>query len=113
MQRRPSRDLAIECDDLSVARSGIRVAEGITFRLAAGAALAIMGPTGAGKSSLAALLAGADEPALALVGGTASVAGIPVRKTGRARRVRRYHTGYLAQDAGASLRARLKVGVVI
>lgn len=113
MQRRVPSDFAIECDDLSVARGGARVVEGITLRLAPGRALAVMGATGAGKSSLAALLAGADEPGLAVVGGSASVVGIPVRAGGRRRRMRSYLTGYLAQGAGTDLPARLTVGEVI
>ena len=72
MQRRASSEFAVQCDDLSVARGGTRVVEGVTLRLAAGRALAIMGPTGAGKSSLAALLAGADEGASWCGGGCCS-----------------------------------------
>lgn len=113
MQRRIRSELAVSCDDLSVARGGTRVAEGIGFDLAPGRALALMGPTGAGKSSLAALLAGADDSSLSLVGGSAYVAGLSVRKGGRALRVRRYLTGYLAQGAGSALPARLTVAEVI
>ena len=36
-----------------------------------------MGPTGSGKSSLAAVLAGADETGLAVVGGDGVVEGVP------------------------------------
>ena len=86
MQRRAPSEYAVQCDDLSLARGGVRVVEGITLRLSAGNALAVMGPTGAGKSTLAALLAGADEPGLSVVGGSASVEGIAVKARGRARR---------------------------
>lgn len=113
MQRRSASALAISCDDLSVGHGGARVAEGITFRLAPGRALALMGPTGGGKSTVAALLAGADDPTLALLGGAAQVAGVDVRKGGRARRVRSYFTGYLPQRAGTDLPARLTVGETI
>ena len=61
---------------------------------------------------LRALLAFALD-AIAIAGGDAQVAGIPVRKRGRAGRVRAYHTGYLAQGAGATLPARMTVGEVI
>ena len=87
MQRRSPNDLAVHCDDLSVARGGVRVVEGVTLRLEPARSLALMGPTGAGKSSLAAVLAGADDASLAVVGGAAHVAGISVRKGGRARRI--------------------------
>ena len=113
MQRRAPSEYAVQCDDLSLARGGVRVVEGITLRLSAGNALAVMGPTGAGKSTLAALLAGADEPGLSVVGGSASVEGIAVKARGRAQRVRSYLTGYLAQGAGTNLPARLTVGEVI
>ena len=113
MQRRPVNDLAVHCDDLSVARGGVRVVEGVTLRLEAARALALMGPTGAGKSSLAAILAGADNASLTVVGGAAHVAGISVRRGGRARRVRSYLTGYLEQGAGAQLAARMTVAELI
>lgn len=113
MLRRPPSDLAVRCDDLSVARGGVRVAEGVTLGLAPGAALAIMGPTGAGKSSLAAVLGSAGDPSLAIVGGSAFIEGVSVRKRGRAERVRSYITGYLAQRAGTDLPARLTVADVI
>ncbi len=113
MQRRRPSDLAVHCDDLSIARGGVRVAEGITLRLAPGGAVAIMGPTGAGKSSLAAVLAGVDEPSLSIVGGSAEIEGISARKRGRSLRVRTYFTGYLAQRAGTDLPARLTVAETI
>ena len=115
MPRRTDADVAIRCTDLSIARGGAarRVIDGMTFTLAPAATLAVMGPTGAGKSSLAAVLAGADEPGLAVVGGSAEVDGIPVRRPGRAHRLHTYVTGYLPQGAAARLPARLTVGEVI
>lgn len=113
MPRRVNSDLAVECDDLSIARGGVRVAEGITFRLAPGGAFAVMGPTGAGKSSLVGILAGTGDPSIAVDGGSAAVAGISLRARGRAQRVRAYATGYLAQGAGAGLPARLTIAEVI
>ena len=110
----PDDDVVVRCVDLSVARGprAPRVVDGVTFTLARGGALAVMGPTGAGKSSLLALLAGTADD-VHLVGGTASVAGIPIGKSGRAGRARRYVTGYLAQRAGADLPARMTVSEVI
>lgn len=107
-------DVVVRCSDLSVARGGRppRVVDGVTFTLSGGGALAVMGPTGSGKSSLLALLAGADDD-VRLVGGSAEVAGIPIGRRGRAGRVRRYLTGYLAQRAGADLPARMTVADVI
>ena len=113
MLRRIIDEYAVHCEDLSVARGGVRVAEGISMRLAPGRALALMGPTGAGKSSVAAVLAGEDDRSLRVVGGSAHVTGISVRKGGRPRRMRTYLTGYLPQNGGADLPARLTVAEVI
>ncbi|MFT3799153.1 ATP-binding cassette domain-containing protein [Microbacterium sp.] len=110
---RPASDLALECDDLSIARAGVRVIDGVSLRVKPGTSLAVMGATGSGKSTLAALLAGVNAPHLAIDGGEAAVTGIPIRKRGRAGRVRAYQTGYLAQGAGTDLPARLTVGEVV
>lgn len=119
MARRRDAEVAIACSDLSIARTSTRggeqarVVDGVDATLPHGGALAVLGPTGAGKSSLAAVLAGADEPGLAVVGGAAYVEGIPVRRPGRAHREHTYLTGYLAQTDGARLPPRLTVGDVI
>lgn len=118
MPHRPDADVAIRSADLSIARASrggtdARVVDGVSFVLPRAATLAVMGPTGAGRSSLLAVLAGADEPGLSVVGGNAHVEGIPVRRPGRAHRTLTYLTGYLSQSAGARLPARMTVGEVI
>jgi ABC-type glutathione transport system ATPase component len=115
VSRQEDADVAIRCTDISIGRSGStgRVVDGVSFELAHGASLALMGPTGAGKSSLAAVLAGTDEPGLAVVGGEGWVEGIRVRRPGRALRTLTYVTGYLPQSAGAHLPSRLTVADVI
>lgn len=118
MSSRKEADVAIRCRDLSIARNGRtgavqRVVDGVSFELPHGSALALMGPTGSGKSNLAAALTGAREEGLTVVGGDAIVEGISVRKPGRSRRVLTYVTGYLAQSAGAQLPARQTVSEVI
>lgn len=115
MSRRSATDAALAADDLSVARGGspTRIVEGVSFRVAPGATLAIMGPTGAGKSTLAQLLAGDDTAGVSVVGGSGSVAGIPLTRRGRGLRTRQFLTGHLAQDAGTTLPARSTVGEVI
>ncbi|HEX5858906.1 MAG TPA: ATP-binding cassette domain-containing protein [Microbacterium sp.] len=114
MPRRKDPDVAIRCSDISVAYAGgTRAVDGVSFTLQHAASLAIMGPTGAGKSSLAAVLAGSDDHGLGVVGGGADVLGIPVRRPGRAHRQLVYQVGYLAQGAGARLPARMTVGEVI
>ena len=117
MPRRRDADVAIRATDLSILRTSrggdVRVVDGASFVLPHAATLAVMGPTGSGKSSLAAVLAGVDEPSLAVVGGEAWVGGISVRRPGRARRELTYFTGYLPQRAGAALPARMTVSEVI
>ncbi|MDY0909670.1 ATP-binding cassette domain-containing protein [Microbacterium sp. CFBP9034] len=118
MPRRKDADVAIRSSDLSIARAGRggpsqRVVDGVSFTLPHGRILAVMGPTGSGKSSLAAVLAGSDETGLAIVGGDAVVEGIGVRHPGRSHRLLTYLTGYLPQSAGAALPARLTVSEVI
>lgn len=117
MSRRRDAEVAIRSDDLSIARTGRtgtqRVVDGVSFSLPHGGTLAVMGPTGSGKSSLAAILAGADDDGVAVVGGDAIVEGIPVRRPGRALRQLTYLTGYLPQSAGSNLPARLTVSEVI
>ena len=111
MPRRRDADVAIRSTDLSIARPSrggpdIRVIDGVSFVLEHAATLAVMGPTGSGKSSLLAVLAGSDEPGLGVVGGSAHVEGIGVRNPGRAHRTLTYLTGYMSQSAGARLPSR-------
>lgn len=114
MSRRRDDTVAIRCIDVSVAHTGgERAVDGVSFTLAHGGTFALMGPTGAGKSSLAAVLAGSSASGLAVVGGEAYVCGIPVRRPGRQQRVLTYTVGYLGQGAGARLPARMTVGDVI
>ncbi len=118
MPRRRDADVSIRSTDLSIARSSrgsgeVRVVDGVSFTLAHAATLALMGPTGSGKSSLAAVLAGSVEQGLSVVGGDAHVEGISVRHPGRAHRQLTYYTGYLSQTAAALLPARLTVADVI
>ncbi|SFS05360.1 ABC transporter [Microbacterium sp. cf046] len=118
MARRPEADVAIRSSDLSIARPtrgapDVRVVDGVSFVLAHAGALAVMGPTGSGKSSLLAVLAGADEPGLGVVGGSAHVEGIAVRRPGRAHRTLTYLTGYMSQSAAVRLPARMTVAEVI
>jgi ABC-type glutathione transport system ATPase component len=110
-------DVAIDSRDLSLAwnpRPGaLRVVEGVSFRLPRAGTLAVMGPTGAGKSSLLAMLAGQAPADLGVVGGDALVEGISVRRPGRKHRVLTYVAGFLPQSAGAKLPARLTVSETI
>ncbi len=50
-------------DNLAVARGGVRVLEGVSFRLAAGRALILRGPNGSGKTTLLRTVAGLQPAA--------------------------------------------------
>ncbi len=50
-------------DDLTCARGGLPVLEGVSFRVAAGSALILRGPNGSGKTTLLRTLAGLQPPA--------------------------------------------------
>ena len=108
-------EFSVRCDDLSIAHTGSmqRVVDGVTFTLPRGGTLALMGPTGSGKSSLAAVLAGQGGSGLSLAGGRAVVEGVRVGRRGRAHRLHTYLTGYLPQRAGADLPARSTVAEVV
>jgi len=113
VRRLTEADIAVRADDLSVARGGARVVEGVSITLPRRGVLAVMGPTGAGKSTLAAFLAGRTEDGLSAAGGSATVEGIDARHPGRARRQLTYVVGYMPQRAGADLPSRLTVSEVI
>ncbi|PVW06548.1 ABC transporter ATP-binding protein [Microbacterium sp. Gd 4-13] len=113
MSRAKTPDVSIRVDDLSLIRGDARVIDGLSFTLAHGETLTIMGPTGAGKSSLAAVLAGRAGGSISVAGGEAVVEGISVKRPGRALRTLTYVTGYLPQGGGSDLPARLTVSEVI
>jgi heme exporter protein A len=62
--------MLLDVSDLSLARGGVRILDGVTFRVAAGEALLLRGPNGIGKTTLLRTLAGL-QPA---VSGTISAA---------------------------------------
>jgi peptide/nickel transport system ATP-binding protein len=113
MRRLTEADTAVRADDLSVARGGVRIVEGVSITLPRRAVLAVMGPTGAGKSTLASFLAGRTDDGITAVGGSVAVEGIDARRPGRARRQLTYVVGYMPQRAGAELPSRLTVSEVI
>ncbi len=54
--------MGIRVSDLSVARGGIKVLEGVTFTLESGAALILRGPNGIGKTTVLRTIAGLQPP---------------------------------------------------
>lgn len=117
MSRRHDPHTAIDCSDLVIDRAGhggsTRAVDGVTFSLAPGGLICVAGPTGSGKSSLVLALAGSTDPSVRVVGGSAHVCGVDVRRPGRKHRVLTYRTGFVPQGAGADLPPRLTVQEVI
>lgn len=54
--------MSLHVSDLSVARGGVRVLEGVSFTLKPGHALVLRGPNGAGKTTLLRTIAGLQNP---------------------------------------------------
>ena len=108
---------AIDCSDLVIDRWGhggaTRAVDGVTFTLRSGELICVAGPTGSGKSTLVASLAGVDDPSLKVVGGRAVVSGVNIRGSARRLRALGALVGYVEQGAGAALPPRLTVGEVI
>ncbi len=117
MPRRTPSSHAIECVDLVIDRMGhglpTRAVDGVTFSVQPGELTCVAGPTGSGKSTLVAALAGSQDPSVRIVGGEAEVCGINIRRPGRRLRELTYLTGFIAQGAGADLPPRLTVSEVI
>ncbi|MER8576801.1 type I secretion system permease/ATPase [Mesorhizobium sp. M1338] len=82
-----------EADNLVLARQGGEpILKGVSFQLKPGEAMALIGPSGAGKTSLARILAGAWRP----TGGRALLDGMSIVEWAAEDRGR--HVGYLPQD---------------
>ena len=73
-------DLRLDAHDLTLARGGRRLAEGLTFTLKGGEALLVTGPNGAGKSTFLRVLAGLLAPAA----GSLTLQGAGVEAPGQA-----------------------------
>ncbi|GAA3824464.1 ABC transporter ATP-binding protein [Streptomyces chiangmaiensis] len=68
----------VDVTDLTVEFGGLRAVDGLSFRLAEGAALGLVGESGSGKSTVASALLGLHRGTGARVGGSVLVAGTDV-----------------------------------
>lgn len=107
----PGRPL-VELDDFSLWRQGRSVLDGVSLRLERGQSLALVGESGAGKSTIGLALMGLLKPPAVTLGGGASfdgidLAGLPERGWAalRGRRL-----GMIFQDAGAALDPCFSIG---
>ena len=104
--------MAARCDDLvktyRTASGEVRALKGLSAEVPAAALLAVVGPSGSGKSSLLRLIAGLDRP----TSGTLVVEGTRVHdaSAGALRRFRRATVGYLFQRPSDNFLPHLTVG---
>ena len=108
-----ARDLSLRYPSANPETRSIAV-DGVTFDIAPGEVLAVVGETGSGKSTLAkavALESDLYEGSPQISGGSLEVLGTEVRNVSRRKRDRvGLQVGYLRQEAGDYLEPRLTVG---
>ncbi|MEU9384237.1 ABC transporter ATP-binding protein, partial [Streptomyces sp. NPDC048279] len=95
----------VRVTDLTVEFGDLRAVDGLSFELAAGAALALVGESGSGKSTVASALLGLHRDTGARVGGTIEVAGTDVQAASEEelRRLRGAGAAMVFQDPLSSL----------
>ncbi|MER7835610.1 ABC transporter ATP-binding protein [Streptomyces sp. NPDC096040] len=102
----------VQVTDLTVEFGDLRAVDGLSFGLAAGAALALVGESGSGKSTVASALLGLHRGTGARVGGTIEVAGTDVQAASdeELRRLRGAKAAMVFQDPLSSLDPYYAVG---
>ncbi|ANP49307.1 peptide/nickel transport system ATP-binding protein [Streptomyces griseochromogenes] len=102
----------VEVTDLTVEFGSLRAVDGLSFRLEEGAALALVGKSGSGKSTVAGALLGLHRGTGARVGGSVHVAGTDVQRAsdGELRRLRGAEAAMVFQDPLSSLDPYYAIG---
>ncbi|MGW7421185.1 dipeptide ABC transporter ATP-binding protein [Streptomyces sp. NPDC054813] len=102
----------VQVTDLTVEFGDLRAVDGLSFELAAGAALALVGESGSGKSTVASALLGLHHGTGAKVGGTIQVAGTDVQAAtdDELRRLRGAKAAMVFQDPLSSLDPYYAIG---
>lgn len=109
-------EIAVLADDLTLVygRDETPAINGVSFQLARGETLGLIGEAGAGKSTLAravaSQLAPGEREAPVIAGGRLTVLGRELRDSRRQRDGLALRIGYLPQDGGSSLQPHLTVG---
>lgn len=122
MSAKPSTGAVVSARDLSIEYSAgasptrFLAVRGVSFDLAAGEVLGVIGESGSGKSTLAMAIAGLAEPGSAddrlpaITGGSLRVFDTELRRIGhRARSRVTLRVGYLPQDGAQRLNSRMTV----
>lgn len=107
------KDVVLRVDDLHVAvENGPLVVEKVSFAVAAGEALGLVGESGCGKTTVAQALLGYARPGFQIVKGSVEVAGHPMlwRPEGAVRQLRGRQVSFMPQDPGASLNPAMRIG---
>ena len=106
--------LEVENLGIELARpgGGTPLVDGVSFRLAPGDSLSVVGESGCGKSITALSLAGLLLPPLRFSGGKILFRGLDVTRAGEKdlRRIRGAGISYIFQDPGAALNPVLTIG---
>ncbi|MFD9434554.1 dipeptide ABC transporter ATP-binding protein [Streptomyces sp. NPDC060002] len=102
----------VEVTDLTVEFGALRAVDGLSFRLAEGAALGLVGESGSGKSTVASALLGLHRGTGAAVGGSVRVAGTDVQSASdeELRRLRGGRAAMVFQDPLSSLDPYYAIG---
>ncbi|WP_046730486.1 dipeptide ABC transporter ATP-binding protein [Streptomyces humi] len=102
----------VRVTDLTVEFGALRAVDGLSFTLAAGAALALVGESGSGKSTVASALLGLHHGTGARVGGSVEVAGVDVQTASdeELRRLRGAKAAMVFQDPLSSLDPYYAIG---